>query len=79
MSDYRITKNWSDSDAEYYYTLEAKVKYDHDHSCYSCYDMWAFQRRKCKHNTKPWETVRHGDRAWAIRTAKHYKTGVPAA
>jgi hypothetical protein len=72
----RLTKNWSDLEADYYYTLEQWTPYDPEHICYVCHDDWKRSRRKCPCNGPRWTRIRHGDLQWAERQAKHYDIDV---
>lgn len=76
---YKLDVIWSDVDAGYYYTMSASNHYDRKHSCYSCYDDWAFGRRKCYNNQKNWTSVPNasGDRSWAKKIAKHHNILLP--
>lgn len=74
MIDYRIMKEWSNHDADYYYELQIfKRKSLKAHECYSCYDDWFFRKQKCHNNVDRWETKATGNLAWARRLAKHHK------
>jgi hypothetical protein len=73
MIDYRIMREWSDQDAEYFYEFQIWTRKEHNHSCYSCYDDWSWRRNKCHNNGDRWETKSRGNLAWAKRLAKHHK------
>lgn len=75
---YLLNVEWYDTTAEWGYYLEVSTHPDRKHSCYSCYDDWAFMRRRCAYNQGDWtRTGAYGNEKWAKRISNHYGISMP--